>query len=167
MRELRIYKPTKTKQGTAASFQLTVKGEYKEPMVFLTLARQGADDDKGNNSFGWKDEANRVVVKLTELDAAKILLVLFGMAGGLGEKISEGKYKGLYHDPSKSGTAESNQGMSKVVQFTKLDNGGYSLGISAKQGDDRNALQVSVDQAEAILIKTFLNGFIEKYYLGD
>ena len=160
MRELRIYKPTKGKSGTAASFQLTVKGEYKEPMVFLTLARQGADDDKGNNSFGWKDKENSVVVKLTELDAAKILLVLFGITKDLGEK-------GAYHDPSKSGTSEANQGMSKIIQFKKLDTGGYSLSISAKQGEVRNAIQVSVDQAEAILIKTFLNGFIEKYYLGD
>ena len=160
MRDLRIYKPKKDKTGTAASFQLTAKGQYKEPMVFLTLARQGVDDENGNNSFHWKDKENSIVVKLTELDAAKILLVLFGLAKDLGEK-------GAYHDPSKSGTSEANQGMSKIIQFKKLDNGGYSLSISAKRGEVRNAIQVGVDQAEAILLKTFLNGFIEKYYLGD
>lgn len=157
MRELRLYKPNKSKQGSAASFQLAQKGKFKELMIFLTLARQGADDDKGNNSFGWKDKANSITVKISELDAAKMLTVLFGME----TKLS------LFHDSSKSGTAEVNQGMNRVVNFNKNDNGGYYLSVSSKQGEVQNKIQVSVGNDEAIQLKIFLSAFIERYYLGD
>lgn len=161
MRELRVYKPKKDKTGTAASFQLTEKGQYKEPMVFLTLARQGADDEKGNNSFAWKDRDQAITAKLSELDAAKMLLVLLGMQ-------NEAK---LFHDPSKSGTSEANQGASKVVNLFKgtteqSDTNRY-LSVSFKQGEKLIKLQVTLSQEEQVLLRIFLQGFIEKYYLGD
>lgn len=164
MRELRVYKPTKSKSGSAASFQLTVKGEYKEPMVFLTLAKQGPDDDKGNNGFLWKDKDNAVTAKLSELDAAKMLLVLLGQQ----------KEAKLFHDPSKSGTSEANQGASKVVNLlagNKKEDGTIDvnkyLSVSLKQGEKLIKIQVTLSQEEQVLLRIFLQGFIEKYYLGD
>lgn len=164
MRELRVYKPTKAKSGSAASFQLAIKGEYKEPMVFLTLARQGEDDDKGNNGFKWKDKDNAVTAKLSELDAAKMLLVLLGQQ----------KEAKIFHDPSKSGTSEANQGASKVVNLlagNKKDDGTIDvnkyLSVSLKQGEKLIKIQLTLSQEEQVLLRIFLQGFIEKYYLGD
>lgn len=157
MREFRVYKPTKAKTGSAASFQISEKGKYKEPMVFLTLAKQGPDDDKGNNGFSWKDRENSVTAKLSELDAAKMLLVLLGME-------DEAK---LFHDPSKSGTGEANQGASKVVNLIKAENGSKYLSVSLKQGEKLIKIQVTLSKDEQVLLKIFLEGFIRKYYLGD
>lgn len=164
MRELRIYKPTKTRQGSAASFQFVRKGEYKEPMIFLTLARQGEDDDKGNNGFKWKDKDNSVTAKIGELDAAKMLLVLLGQQ----------KEAKIFHDPSKSGTSEANQGASKVVNLLAgnkkedgtIDSNKY-LSVSLKQGEKLVKIQVTLSQEEQVLLRIFMQGFIERYYLGE
>jgi hypothetical protein len=177
MRELRIYKPKSGKDGAAASFQISLKKdefktkdgrtiEKKVPWLFLNLAKQGADKG-GNNTFGW-DAEDKICVILSELDAAKFLLVLFGIEKGLGQKDANGKYKGLFHDPNKNENAkEDTKGMNKVIHFNKNDNGGYSLSVSVKQGENRNEIRVPLDAAEGTLLRVYLNGFIEKYYLGD
>lgn len=176
MRELRFYKPNSKKQGAAASFQISIKEEEftnkegktfkkKVPMLFLNLAKQGPDREDGNNSFLWDKDG--ICVILSDLDAAKFLVVLFGQEKGLGQKDSDGKYKGLFHDPNKNVAKEDTKGMNKVIHFNKNDNGTYSLSVSVKQGENRNMIQVPVDLAEGTQLRVFLNGFIEKYYLGD
>lgn len=166
MRELRVYKPNKSKGGAGAKFQITTKEKegkdkkkYKEVMMFLTLAKQGPDNQRGDNSFFWDDKEQSLTVKLSELDAAKMLTVLFGMEKSLGGG------KGLFHSPEKASESTTNQGKSQVIHLTKNeDKSGYYLSVSMKQGEKELKIGLGVDSAEGVLLKEFLGLFIKQYY---
>lgn len=87
---LKIYKPTKTKSGAAVKFDLrlipeweTAKTKTTVPFVkvvgggmFMELARQTGEDDKGNATFGWQAADQRIVTKLGLPDLSAILVAV-------------------------------------------------------------------------------------------
>lgn len=146
MNKFKIYKPNKQNNGVATSFDFNDKLKC----LFVEMAKQkNVKDENGNAQFDW---ANKIRVKLNDIDMADILLVMFGIKRSLGQTNS--KYKGLYHK-NKDGDA--------IIKFDKIEDG-YILGISIRKEEIKTALSQSINNQEAIVLKILLEKYIEKIH---
>lgn len=155
-KELRIYKPGNS--GSAVKFQTRVdKKNYDELMMFGEFANQTGKDESGNARFDWKGENNpgskAVVFKFSELDVAKLLLVLRGEV----EKFE------IFHDPNKSYDDSDGVKRNNVLKIARGDKG-YLLNISKKEGEELRKVNIAVSWEEGILLQAFCDNFLQRFY---
>lgn len=165
-KELRIYKPTSSGKGFALKLQQTLKKEYRDKNgkdhfgwhLFAEFAPQLPEkDDNGNARFAWRqqdsDSIQSVLMKFSELDAAKLLLVLN----------DEAEENSLFHDPNKAREESDGNKSSNILKIKRTDKG-YQIEASGQVGKDLKKTYLTVSWDEAILLKAYLNLFIERYY---
>lgn len=163
--EYRIYKPKKTKDGSASKFQIKVTQQKfgPETNLFLQSSHQTGEDAQGNSTFAWKDEKRCVTMKLGETDIGELLSVLNGQKGGCGTKDDKGMWKGLFHQNDRGST---------VLQFSALpprEEGGvhsYGLRISAKRKDADKPVMVQhmISVSEGEILKVLLQDTVSRMY---
>jgi hypothetical protein len=151
VKEFRIYRPNKNKNGSASAWQLSYKpqSKYNNWMVFLVVAPQVGVDDNNNAKFDWKESA--ITIKIGENDIAEIMAVLEGRQDQCG-------YKGsLFH--------QSPDGSNKSLQLSRGDNG-YFLKVSSQDKDKRvtGPYSHSLSNGEASMLLILLKKSIEKIY---
>jgi hypothetical protein len=165
-KELRIYKPNGTGKGSAVKFQQTQKVEYKDKNgkdhygwhCFVEFASQLPEkDEHGNAKFNWSSKDNPNVgvrMKIGELDAAKLLLVLN----------DEVESEQLFHDPNKAREESSGNKSNNICKIKRGDNG-YAIEASSQVGKEvEGKVFIVVSWAEAVLLKAFLNLFLQRFY---
>ena len=156
-KEFRIYKPRKSNDGAASSFQISEKKQEKwtDHFLFMTLAKQTGTDANGNSSFDWKD--GRIIVKLEQNDIGEFLACLNGQKNSIGAKD-----KGLYHQTPKGNTV-----VSFVFNNGKDDSEAYySLRVSSKMKDQKEARVIShlITLAEANALKVLMERALVKKF---
>ncbi len=104
-----IYKPRKTKNGSASSWTLNVDKDC----MFLEMSQQREDDDK---KFDWD---NKLIMKLGVPDIGALISVL--------EK-RESDIK-LFH---------KNDGGNSILKITTNESGGWFIAVCVKKEDDSN-----------------------------
>ena len=155
-KELRVYKPGTN--GSAVKFQKRVdKKNYDELMAFAEFANQVGKDTNGNARFDWKSEDNPngkfITIKLSELDIAKMLLVLRDQV----DKI------GLFHDPNKSYQESDGVKRNTVFNLSKGDRG-YMFNVSNQVGTELKKVNISLTWEEGILLQSWCDTFLQQFY---
>ncbi len=147
MKNLRLYKPNKTGNGCASSWELSYKEQEKwdKYQMFLVIAPQEGDDDKGNNKFGWKTAA--ITVNLGEPDISSLLATI-------DRRQPESK---LFH--------ESPAGGNKGISLVQNDKGGFYLNVSYQDKEKKlTKYSHSIAPAEAAILSVLLKRAIEIIY---
>jgi len=166
MKEWRVYKPKKTNDGAASKLECRVEPREKETstggvfiqnkmLVFWVATKQTGTDANGNASFGWKDPALHITVKLDEPDLGEILAVLNGYKTITGQ--SGEKWKGMFHKNEKGSTS---------FFIEKNENGtGYTVRVS-KKNDGEQAIQIShqLTFGEAEVLRVIVEQIVQKIY---
>jgi hypothetical protein len=156
--ELRIYKPSGS-NGSAVKFQKRVdKKNYDSLMAFAEFANQTGKSEDGFARFDWRGEDNpnskAITVKLSELDIARLLLVLRGEVDSMD----------LFHDPGKSYEESDNTKRSTVIKFSKGDRG-FMFNVSNKVGTDLKKVNLAVSWEEGVLLESWSNVFLSQFYV--
>ncbi|MBI4360768.1 hypothetical protein HY572_03270 [Candidatus Micrarchaeota archaeon] len=136
-----IYKPNKAGRGSAVQFDFNPD----KPCVFLEGAPQS-----GEKQFDW---GQKVVVKLSIMELAKLLTVLEGPA----------KTVKLFHDSTKSPTAEGSTLKNTVVEVTKGDFG-FFLKASAQSATGVKSVAIGVGDEEAKALSVLFRRAIARVY---
>lgn len=154
--ELRIYKPGSS--GSAVKFQKRQdKENFNEWIAFAVFANQTGKNAAGFAAFDWRSKDNpnskEITVKLSELDIAKMLLVLRG----------EVDAADLFHDAGKS--YEENDGVkrSTILKLSKSDKG-FHFNASNKTGSDLKKVSIAVSWEEGVLLQSWGEKFLSQYY---
>lgn len=160
MKELRIYRPSKTIQsGTAIKWQVVEKVKqkgdksYSEIMVFVEGAPQTGMDENENASFAWEDRTRLVTLKLGMVDLGELLSVLKGRKDFAGQSAE----KGLYHQLN---------GASKSLQLVFVQGKGYTFRISAKDEHGLRDIKQTLSFSDAELLTIVLEEAVRLYYRG-
>jgi hypothetical protein len=146
-KEFRIYKPNKTKNGSAIKFQgrYDEKSKYPEWLMFLDGAIQTGEDENGNASFGWKEADKFVTLKLGIPDVSDLLAVISG------RKV-ESK---LYHENTKGNTQ---------FTFTHIPDKGYRFRLSSQRDGKVVAVPGTISYAEGEVIRVLFENWIWKTF---
>lgn len=152
-RNLVFYKAQKDGNGAASQWNL---GSEKD-CIFLEMANQEDEDDKGNARFEWN---NKIRFKLDETDIGEILAVLVGLQQGIGPfDTVKKKHKGLFH---------SNPKGNAILYFgrdaTMEEHGRFNIYLSVKRGDDQTVVRHTISKGEACILSTLLRRAIEVMY---
>ncbi len=137
----KLYKANKSNTGAALQLDLNT---YKKS-VFLDCAKQ-----KDERIFDW---GNKLTMKLSAQDISRILNVLEN-------NLNTDK---LFHQPSK-GDYESTKNVKNNVLEISKSSYGYSFRISQQNTEGVDAITITVNDSEAILIKILLKHAILKIY---
>lgn len=159
----RIYKPNKSKNGSAAAWQLkkesTVTNEKSyvkvDVQLFLVLTNQsGYDEEKDNAEFYWdKDESQTITMKLGMADVEALLAVLNRAKNDVGFN-----GKGLYHQNSKGNTV-----LTMRRQDRDKGDPNYYVQVSSKRGDELKRIGISISLEESQSLRVFLNKCCEVF----
>ena len=125
--------------------------EFDDIVVFMSMAPQsGQQDAAGNPTFLWKEK--KITVSLGETDVGEILAVLRGWKNEVGTKGC------LYHESPKGG--------SKMINFSKGQNGGFYLQVSHKdkEGNKHGPYSVILSDADSVLLLVLLEKVILEMY---
>lgn len=164
-KELRIYKPNNAGKGSALKLQQVQKKEYTDKNgkahygwhLFAEFASQIGKDENNNAKFGWRTTEDQntgaILMKISELDAAKLLLVLQ-------DEVEESQ---LYHDPNKA-REESSGSKSSNIFKVKRGNNGYTVEVSSQAGKELSKIFIVIAWEEAVLVKEYLRLFIQRFY---
>lgn len=71
----RVFRANKSGSGCALSFDLK-HGEEKDTKLFLTVSKQGENNEKGDATFKWKDKESVMTLLLGSNDIGEILSVM-------------------------------------------------------------------------------------------
>lgn len=162
--EYRIYKPRSSKDGAASRLQIRQKEGQYGPItyVFWESTKQTGVDDKGNSSFGWKDKALCVTMKLEENDIGELLACLNGVKDYAGSKDAKGNYKGIYHQNTTGNTILQLQ---KVVGKDGMPPSyGFRISSQKKESKSTVAIQHFISLAEAEILKILLQNALCRMY---
>lgn len=157
-RELRVYKPGAN--GSAVKFQKREdKKNYNDLMAFFEIANQTGKSEDGFASFDWYHKENNpnsksITGKLSELDIAKMILVLKGEVASVD----------LFHDPNKS--YDDNDGIkrSTIIKFSRGDKG-FAMNVSKKAGDDLRKSNITMSWEEGVLLEAWCQCFLQQFYV--
>lgn len=157
-KNFRVYKPNNQGTGAASEWQLSRKDtKYNNVMFFLIGAKQTGKDENDNASFAWKDETQKVTMKLGENDIGEVLAVLNGL------KDKAGTDQGLFHKNTKGNTVLS---FSRYVKDDKFV--GYGLRLSKKTTDGLTVqLQHLLSLGEGEILRVLLGEVVKEMYSWD
>lgn len=136
-----VYKPNKSGRGSAVQFDFNPDKQC----VFLEGAPQS-----GEKQFDW---GQKVVVKLSVMELAKLLTVFEGPA----------KTVKLFHDSTKSLTSEGSTLKNTVVEVTKGDFG-FFLKASAQSASGVKTVSIGVAEEEAKALSVLFRRAIVRAY---
>ena len=140
--KFKVYKPNRELKG--AAFQ--VDFALDKQCCFLEFAKQ-----KKEQEFDW---GNKITLKASVTDIGKILAVLNNRASSVK----------LYHDPSKGQYSLAQEVKNNALEMTKGQYG-YLIRISSQAQDKTvNAIQVSLSDDEAEILKIVLTKAVEGIY---
>ncbi len=140
--KFKVYKPLKTLNGSA--FQVDFSPEKQ--CCFLEFSKQKAEQE-----FDW---GNKLTLKASVIDLTKMLTVLEGTSASVK----------LYHDPSKGQYSVAGEVKNNALEMTKGQYGYLLRASSQAQDKTVTAIQVSLTEDEAILLRTLLLKCIETIY---
>jgi len=139
----KLYKANKTNNG--AAFQLDLNPEKES--IFIDVSKQ-----IGEQKFDWQ---NKITMKLSITDIAKMLAVLTGKTKGAK----------LYHDPSKGQYESSKDTRNTVLEFNKGVQFGFNLRASQQSTQGAlDSINVPVSDDEAEVIRVLLEAAIKRIY---
>lgn len=156
-RELRVYRPGSN--GSAVKFQKREdkKPKYTDLLMFGEFANQTGKNAQGDAQFDWSGKENptskAIVFKFSELDVAKLLLVLRGEVNDCS----------IFHDPNKSYDDSDGVKRNTVLKIARGDKG-YMINISKKSGEELRKVNITVSWEEGILLQAFCDSFLRQYY---
>lgn len=141
MQKFSIYKPNKSLRGSAVQFDFNPEKES----VFLEAAPQS-----GEKQFDW---GQKIIVKISVMELAKLLLVFEGQA----------KTVKLFHDSTKSQSAEGSTLKNTVVEVTRGEFG-FFLKASAQSGTGVRTVNITVAEEEAKALSVLFRRAIGRVY---
>jgi len=164
-REFRVYKPKGKAEGTALKVQYRIKikeEKYKEPMVFMEIARQTGVDENKNAKFDWASQEHldrkNVTMKIGIPDAAELIQVLTGKKNQVGPPPKAGQKVG-------AGLFHQNKNGNTIMKFgTMAQYAGYSMQISTSK---ENSFRISLTEGEGVVLRLLLERFIILYYCWE
>lgn len=147
-----VYRAKNSGDGSASQWSLG----SKKNCVFLEMANQKGNNEKGNANFDWE---NKLPFKLGESDIGEILAVLSGLKKGVGPPTTkDGK-------PSNKGLFHSNDKGNAILHFAEDDSQKIWVRLSVqKKGEEAKKITHCMSQGEACVLHTLLRRAIEVMY---